>query len=430
MKKQLIIGTLLLAACNLVACQDSSSSSLSNQDSLSESSVSSSIVDTSSSLSANGDNTASLSANGDNTTSLSSEISSTNNESTSSEASTSSYSSSSNNTSSKPNTYHPIGSPTADIFDFSKSITFALSTDVIDQQTAVNKINNDIVPVSKETPLTKFTSISSTKKESHVTVNRSTSNYSVKDLVEEKHSITKVDYENRWYYSKRVENTNTVYFEEDELMRHTVSEYLYYVDNGVLYYVSAEQSYYEGMEERGTFEAYYYKITDMTEDEYIGRFTILLRNAAFFTETSGINKIDKDLYNNFTHSSSFYYSDSYSDMARQSTYEYHTSNENGNFGCVANDDYTYNFEDLSDYPSMERKELDTITYHQDYLLTISNYFTIEQDYLTTSISKTSNDRVIRDETMQGRKKTSLECDVFYPDLSNFEEREYTPPIIK
>ena len=75
---------------------------------------------------------------------------------------------------------------------------------------------------------------------------------------------------------------------------------------------------------------------------------------------------------------------------------------------------------------MEKNEISVISYHQDYLINISNYFTYEEDYLTKSVSKKYNGETIRDETIQGRKKIIEECNVFYPDLSKFEEREYTP----
>ena len=416
MKKYLVVGTMIVMMSSLVACQEESLSSSSTKEGSISSSVQNSLSERDTSISPSND-IVSVSSSEENSTSIESSLAS--NESASSNTSAIS------SDSSKPNNYHPIG-PLSDINVFSKDIEFAFSTDEINEETASNLINNDILPNSKSKTLTKMTGIASSKKESHVTVNRTTATYSVKDLIEEKHSITQIDSEKQWYYTKRIENTKTVYFKEDELNRHIVSESLYYVDDGCLYLVCAEQSYYEGMEDKGTFESYYYKMSDITEEEYTGLFTIRLESWTFFNESSGLNKIGNNIYNNFTHSSSFYESDHYKEMDRQPTYKYHTSGENGNFGCVAKDDYTYNFSDLNDYPSMEKNELDTINYQQDYLLSISNYFTIEEDYLTSSISKSSKGKVIRDETIQGRKKTAEGCETFYPDLSNFEEREYNP----
>ena len=411
MKKQLSIGVLLLTVCGLVACQEGLPSSSRQETSFSSSNHGSNNVESSA-------------------TSLISEPSSTTVESTVSDSSSSSSLIQSSNSSSKPNNYYPIG-PTSEVDVFSKDITFALSTNVIDKDAAENLINNDFLPTSKEKAFTKMTGISSSKKESHVTINRTTATYSVKDLVEEKHIIAKIDSENKWYYSKQTEDTKTVYFVEGELNRHVIRESLYYVDNGCLYFVYAEKNYYEGMESKGTYEAYYTIMSDLTEEEYIGKFTIYPDSCTYFKESTGINKIDKVIYNNFTLSSCYYQAKNYSEMERHPNYEYHASGEKGNFGCVANDDCTYNFSDLNDYPSMEKEELNKIDYHQDFLLTISNYFEIEEDYLTRSISKSANkDKVIRDETIQGRKKTTEGCDIFYPDLSNFEEREYTPPITK
>ena len=166
-------------------------------------------------------------------------------------------------------------------------------------------------------------------------------------------------------------------------------------------------------------------MSDLKEEDYIGRFTIHLDGWTYFNKTSGFDKIDKSLYNNFSRSSLFYYSSNYHDMERHPSYEYHSSKK-GDFGCIATDDYDYNFSDLDDYPSGEKESLSTISYHQDYLVNISNYFTYKEDYLTRSISKKGNGNIIRDETKQGRKKVVEECEVFYPDLSQFEEREYNP----
>lgn len=449
MKKQLSIGTLLLMTCTLVACQgeaSSSSISFSKQESISEnssSSVSSTLENSNlsstneeSSSSSNKQAPLSSTINEENSSlssteiiSLSSSISEgisflTSEASSSSEEHASSDSSISDS-SSKLNNYYPIGT-SSNINLFSNDVSFCLSAPIIAREEAENLIANDISLYPKEQSLNKKTCITSKRSESHVTENRSDATYSVKDLVEEKHTISQIDSDNKWYYAKSVENRTTTYFVEEPLYRHTIRENLYFVEDGCYYQVYAEKSYYEGMEDKGTYEAYYYKMDDLAEEDYIGRFTIHLESYTYFNETAGLNKIDKSIYNNFSHSSSFYYSRNYNTMERQPTYEFHSSGEKGDFGCVATDDYDYHFSDLDDYPSMEKNSLDTISYHQDYLVNISNYFSYEEDYLTTSVSKKSNGNIVRNETTQGRKKQTEGCEIFYPDLSHFEEREYNP----
>lgn len=375
MKKCFGVGALLLLICSLVACQEELSISSSSE--------------------------------------------------TSSVSSSSETSSSSTGSSSKQNNYSPIG-PSTVVNLLTNNVTFSLSTNTISKEQAEELVNNDLSLYPEESSLHKKTTITSTKMESHVTENRSTATYSVKDIIEEKHTITQLDSDNMWFYSKSVENRTTSYFVEDTLYRHTIRENLYFVKDGCYYQVSAEQSYYEGMEDRGTFDAYYYKMPNLTEEDYIGRFTLHLESYTYFSGTNGLNKIDRTLYTNFTKSSSFYESGNYSSMERQPSYEFYSSGEKGNFGCVITDDYDYHLSDLNDYPSMEKNVLNTISYHQDYLLNISNYFTYEEDYMTKSVSKGNKDKVIRDETIQGRKRVTEECEVFYPNLSKFEEREYNP----
>ena len=377
MKKYFNIG-LLLTACLLVACQEVASSSSEKSDS--------------------------------------SIISSSNSGNISFESSDSS---------SKNNEYYPIGTSSTTIDLFSNDGSFSLSTPTITKEQAEDLVSNDLSSYPEEKSLHKKTVLTSVKQESHVKANYSSSNYSVKDLIEEKHTISQIDSDNKWSYSKSVETCKTVYFEEDTLIRHIARENLFFVKDGCYYQVTSEQSYYEGLENRGIYESYYYKMYDLKEEECIGRFTIYLDSWTYFNKSSGFDKIDKSIYNNFSQSSSFYYSNNYRDMERHPSYEYHSSKE-GDFGCVAVDDYEYYSSDITDYPSGEKDSLYAISYHQDYLVNIFNYFTYNEDYLTKSISKKANDNVIREETRQGRKKVIEECEVFYPDLSKFEEREYNP----
>ena len=383
MKKHLSFGTLLLTLFSLAACQGAPAASSSSESNHVDSS---SIAPSSSAIS--------------------------------------SFSQPNNSSSSQKSEYYPVG-PTTITNLLSDEMTFSLDTKTIDKDKAEELINNDISQYPEEKSLHKKTSIMSTRRESHVTVNRSTATYSVKDLIEEKHTISQIDSDNKWYYTKSVEETTTTYFVEDTLYRHVIHERLYFVKDGYLYEVFANKNYYEGFEDRGTFEAYYYKRETTSEEETItNMFALHLESYVYFSQPTGLNKLDKTLYTNFTQSSSFYYSGNYKSMERHPNYEFHSSGERGDFGCIVADDYDYHFSDLNDYPSDEKGVLNTISYHQDYLVNISNYFTFNEDYYTKSVSKKADGTVIRDETMKSRKKIIEECETFYPDLSKFEEREY------
>ena len=65
-----------------------------------------------------------------------------------------------------------------------------------------------------------------------------------------------------------------------------------------------------------------------------------------------------------------------------------------------------------------------MNYQQQYLSSISNYFSYTESYVTTSVSKDSGNKAIREDTNQGKRILTEGCETFYPDLSKFEEREY------
>lgn len=426
MNKKISIGVLMLAVCGLVACQEQEESSISssiessstNSESISSTPLSSDTASTQSIIS-------SLSSEESFESSSLINDTSTSNEESPKTSTSNNESSSSNDTSSLFAGYYPINpTPIEDVF--STPINYELSMNKITQEVAEELVANDILKYPEEQAPSKRTIITSVKEESHVTENRSDATYSVKDIVKEKHAINKIDSNLKWSYRKSQEDTITTYFVEDPLVRHTTIEQLVYVKDNCLYRVFTEKSYYEGMEDRGTYEAYYYKTEDYDDELYGANFVIPVDGYTYFSGAQGFNKLDKTILNNFRYSSSFYEADNYSALERDTDYEYYSSGESGSFGCIAKDIGDYHFSDLIDYPSMERESLHTISYQQDYLLNISNYFTFEEDYLTKSVSKKSNGHIIRNEMEDGRKKVTQECEAFYPDLSNFEERENNP----
>ena len=382
MKKKLSVGVIVLTLISLAACQEGLSSSSSS------SSSSSDII--------------------------------------SSHSESSPISSSSNS-----NVYYPINPSSAEINVFSKDLVFELNLNKISEEAAQELVANDISKYPEEKSANKRTSYTIKREETHVTENRTTATYSLKDYFEEKFTVNKIDSDNKWSYRRMEEYAKTVYFVEDTLIRHSVVETLYFVKDNYLYDVHAEKTYYEGMENKGTYEAYYTKTDDFNIDDYGGWFGINLEGYTYFNSTSGFNRIDKSVYDNLFWSSSYYTADDYKLVERDTNYEYYSSGGNGSFGCIVNDKGDYRFGDLKDYPTMEKKELDTISYSQDYLLSISDYFTFEENSLVKSISRTANkEKVIRDETKENRMIVTDECEIFYPDLSKFKEREITPPITK
>ena len=327
------------------------------------------------------------------------------------------------------NTYHPIGPSSTTVGLFSEDVSFSLSTPTITKEQAEDLVNNDLLLFPEEQSLHKKTSIVSKRDERHVKNNYSKSNYSVKDIFEEKHFIEQLDADNKWAYRKNVETAKTEYFDEDDLIRHIIHESLIYIKDGFYYEVHSEQSYYEGREDKGTYESYYCKVENSQGEDFSEKFALYLNGWTYFHGYTGFDEIDRSVFENFRFSSSWYSSAQDDEMERNTSYEYH-SPKSGSFGCVVKDDFEYSASDITDYPTGEKGILHSISYHQDYLLNISDYFTYDEDYITRSVSKKANGDVIRDETKEQRTKVTEECEVFYPDLSQFEEREYKPPVYR
>lgn len=327
------------------------------------------------------------------------------------------------------NTYHPIGPSSTTVGLFSEDVSFSLSTPTITKEQAEDLVNNDLSLFPEEQSLHKKTSIVSKREEAHVKENYSKSNYSVKDLFEEKHFIQQLDADNKWAYRKNVETAKTEYFDEDDLIRHSIYESLIYIKDGFYYEVHSEQSYYEGREDKGTYESYYCKVENSQGVDFSENFALYPNAWTYFHGYTGFDEIDRSVFQNFRFSSSWYSSDHDDEMERHTSCEYH-SPKSGSFGCVVKDDFEYNASDITDCPTGEKGSLRSISYHQDYLLNISDYFTYDEDFVTRSVSKKANGDVIRDETKEQRKKITEECEVFYPDLSQFEEREYKPPVYR
>ncbi len=326
-------------------------------------------------------------------------------------------------------TYHPIGPSSTTVGLFSEDVSFSLSTPTITKEQAEDLVNNDLLLFPEEQSLHKKTSIVSEREEGHVKENYRKSNYSVKDYFEEKHFIQQLDADNKWAYRKNVGTAKTEYFDEDDLIRHSIYEWLFYIKDGFYYEVHSEQSYYEGREDKGTYESYYCKVENSQGEDFSEKFALHLNGWTYFYGYFGFDEIDRSVFQNFRFSSSFYSSDHDDEMERHTSYEYH-SPKSGSFGCVVEDDFEYDASDITDYPTGEKGILHSISYHQDYLLNISDYFTYDEDYITRSVSKKANGDVIRDETKEQRTKVTEECEVFYPDLSQFEEREYKPPVYR
>lgn len=337
--------------------------------------------------------------------------------------------SSSENQSSIPveKTYHPIDESWVDEDVFSKSVDYTLES-TLSLAEANDFVNNDFANNYNQVSRTKFTTIERTKKESHIIENRSTSTYSIKDHIEEKYGVRMVDSENKWMYQRTSEDSKNVYFVEDDLVRHIVTENLYYYKDNYLYYVYANSSYYEGKEDKGTYEAYYQKIGGLSEEEIDSNFYLHPLSWSYFG-SNGISNIENKLGNNFISSTSYYTIEDYDIVDHQTDYSF-ASNGSGYFDCSVNDTSSYYFDNLRDYPSVEKTLLSSISYEQKYLLNISNYSSYEENFITTSISKSKTNQTLRNEIRQGNKILKEECDIFYPDLTKFAEKEYEPPIHK
>ena len=342
----------------------------------------------------------------------------------SSDAISSSQSQSSN---SNEKTYHPINESWVNEDVFSKNVNYEL-TGTLSLSEAKDVVNNDFANNYSQVSRTEFTTIERTKIESHILENRSTSTYSIKDRFEEKCGVRMVDSENRWMYQRTSEDSKNVYFVEEDLVRHIVTEYLYFYKDNYLYYVYANSSYYEGQEDRGTYESYYQIIPDLSEEEIDSYFYLHPLSWSYFG-SSGLSKIENKLGDNFIRSTSYYTIEDYDIVDHQTNYSF-ASKDNGYFDCSVNDTCSYYFDNLRDYPSTEKTILSSISYEQKYLLNISNYSSFAENFVTTSVSKSANDKTLRNEMRQGNRILDEECEIFYPDLSKFAKKEYEPPIHK
>ena len=335
--------------------------------------------------------------------------------------------SSSQNESSGPDekAYHPINESWVDEDVFSRSVDYTLES-TLSLTEANDFVNNDFANNYNQFSRTKFTTIERTKKESHIIENRSTSTYSIKDRIEEKCGVRMVDSENKWRYQRTSEDSKNVYFVEEDLVRHIVTESLYFYRDNYLYYVYANSSYYEGQEDRGTYESYYQIIPDLSEEEIDSYFYIHPLSWSYFG-SSGLSKIENKLGDNFIRSTSYYTIEDYDIVDHQTNYSF-ASKDDGYFDCSVNDTCSYYFDNLRDYPSVEKTILSSISHEQNYLLNIVNYSSYEENFITTSISKSKTNQTLRNEIRQGNKILKEECGVFYPDLTKFAEKEYEPPI--
>ena len=324
-------------------------------------------------------------------------------------------------------TYRSINESWVDEDVFSKSVDYTLES-TLSLAEANDFANNDFANNYNQVSRTKFTTIERTRKESHIFENRSTSTYSIKDRIEEKCGVRMVDSENKWRYQRTSEDSKNVYFVEEDLVRHIVTESLYFYRDNYLYYVYANSSYYEGQEDRGTYESYYQIIPDLSEEEIDSYFYLHPLSWSYFG-SSGLFNIENKLGDNFIRSTSYYTIEDYDISDHQTDYSF-ASNGSGYFDCSVNDTCSYYFDNLRDYPSVEEAILSSISYEQKYLLNIANYSSYEENFITASTSKSKTNQTLRNEIRQGNKTLKEECDIFYPDLSQFAEKEYKSPINK
>lgn len=318
--------------------------------------------------------------------------------------------------------FHPVAESWKEEDVFAKPVTYELNNTITTEE-AETIVNNDIIVNVPDKLPKQLTHIEATKKEFHATTNRSTGDYIVKDYYLERRTTQLVDSENKWSYSRISDESKTVYFEEEQLVRHEVLESLYFYRNNYLYFVCAELDYYEGKESDGVYNCYYAKTKDLSKEEIDNHFTINTEAWAYFHKYRGFANLDRRIKVIFDSSSSYYSVGKVDNLNFQTDHSF-ASKGSGYLDCLVNQTCTYRLNDLDDYPSEERNVLKTIDYQQKYLSNISNYFSYDESYITTSVSKDSDKKAIREDTNQGRRILSEGCEIFYPDLSNFKERNW------
>ena len=290
----------------------------------------------------------------------------------------------------------------------------------VDYQAAKDIIDNDYLPSLASDPLSKLTKTITLVDELDAPQKFRVGSASAMTEHHERQDITMIHSDLLWEYTRVVDNRITYYFDSPNATAdHAVYENLRYYEDGYIYNVHTKLYYQEGNEDYGTASSYFNKTRVGSEDAVRSQFAINSMDYVYFNATQGLDMVKSRIDDNFFNSSDYYRPVS-TIFDRTTSNIHYTRGESNALMVQSDDSLTYGKDDLT---NGGERTLDYVDYHQDFMVVTPNCHDFTELYETTVTSKTSSNETIREERRHGRTTLIDACDVFYPDLSKYPERD-------
>ena len=291
---------------------------------------------------------------------------------------------------------------------------------LVGYQAAKDIIDNDYLPSLASDPLSKLTKTITLVDELDAPEKFRVGSASAMTEHHERQDMTMIHSDLLWEYTRVVDNRITYYFDSPNAMAdHAVYENLRYYEDGYIYNVHTKLYYQEGNEDCGTVSSYFNKTRVGSEDAVRSQFAINSMDYVYFNATQGLDMVKSRIDDNFFNSSDYYRPVS-TIFDRTTSNIHYTRGESNALMVQSDDSLTYGKDDLT---SGGERALDYVDYHQDFMVVTPNCHDFTELYETTVTSKTSSNETIREERKHGRTTLIDVCDVFYPDLSKYPERD-------
>ena len=291
---------------------------------------------------------------------------------------------------------------------------------LLDYSAAKDIIDNDYLPSLASDPLSKLTKTITLVDELDAPQKFRVGSASAMTEHHERQDITMIHSDLLWEYTRVVDNRITYYFDSPNAMAdHAVYENLRYYEDGYIYNVHTKLYYQEGNEDYGTASSYFNKTRVTSEDAARKQFAINSMDYVYFNATQGLDMVKSRIDDNFFNSSDYYRPVS-TIFDRTTSNIHYTRGESNALMVQSDDSLTYGKDDLI---NGGERALDYVDYHQDFMVVTPNCHDFTELYETRVTSKTSSNETIREERKHGRTTLIDACDVFYPDLSKYPERD-------
>lgn len=291
---------------------------------------------------------------------------------------------------------------------------------LVDYSAAKDIIDNDYLPRLASDPLFKLTKTITLVDELEAPDKFKVGSAYAMSEHHERQDITMIHSDLLWEYTRVVDNRITYYFDSlDTTADHAVFENLRYYEDGYIYNVHTKLYYQEGNEDYGMVSSYFNKTRVASEDAVRSQFAINSMDYVYFNATLGLDMVKSRIDDNFFNSSDYYRPVSTVFDGTTSNI-YYTRGGDDALMVQSDDSLTYGKDDMT---SGGERALDHVDYHQDFMVVTPNCHDFTELYETTVTSKTSSGETIREERRHGRTTLIDACDVFYPDLSKYPERD-------